>query len=854
MINQKNNNNQISVTLDDLKFAWEHVRRSVRAEVKDWLSLKIHGHPDYIEKYLSLLTNRLKDGNYVPYDAYHFYHPKTDRSLRRFEFLEMDDRIVYQHLCNLLIRNSYETISDLNHCQRIFGNIPIDPANRSPYVFRRVFNERQNDGSIRYGQYDLFRSRVLGSYEEFKKHQGRPWLIRTDIRSFFYSVDHEKLMKTLGESGWLADVGDLDLLCKCLSKWTPEPGKGIPVGYECSDYIGNLYLNDLDKALEDFRVHRYVDDMYIFLNSFEEVKDVLYRMDGALEALGLQRNTSKTQMYRLPELRKDELQKVLGESLSMLAEVREDDLSEAKRQDELLKILQRSFDPHTSDDFFEDKIEDKITNVGHIAFVLYRLDRKFKNIRELAYYIIDHDLKYAYQALRYLYVHHADERLVKKLWSILAVDYEPRTLKALALHYLQKLNDLTVQQSVQAIVAGSDPNDWYLVRTVMKEVIEPSLSSFSSGLLDLPKVSDNPHVKLYAYWLAFKKVATNEEKCKLVYKMFQNEYQVVKKLGIYLAHRYELLNCVDASLLEPHLRRLFPVETQSDIDVICQHFRGVFNIPIDPAFPIGKYFGSPSHVAQIMRNIYDANETDPTDFVKNTHVLLNLLLTAAAKTIYGLSYDDDMDKALSLFDDEGLTDFVSAVEKDLGRDYVKHKRKKHLHIRFTDVISKHVDKWHKMEGLRMRNEVFICYAHDDDEWKRRFLRQLLPYIRNKTVKAWSDKEIDGGDRWDDEIMMALSRARVGVLLVTPSFMASDYIQDTELHNLIKASESEGLVIRWIHVIPSAYKTTALRHIQAAHSNINRTLEQMDNEGQRAEYEQVLLEICEGISMLMQSGA
>ena len=648
------------MTIEEMKLAWEHVRRSVRPEVKDWLSLKIHGHPDYFEKYLSMLSDRLSKGNYSPSDAYHFHHPKTDRSLRRFEFLNMDDRLVYQHLCKLLIRDSYGTVIDLHCSQRIYGNIPIDPSKRMPYVFRRVFNEKQDDGSLLYGQYDLFKCRVFESYDEFKNHEGQPWLVRTDIRSFYYSVDHEKLAVLLEKRGWLPNADDRDLLCKCLSKWTPEQGKGIPVGYECSDYIGNLYLNDLDNALEDFRVHRFVDDTYIFVDSFEEVKDVLYRMDKELSRLGLQRNTSKTQTYCLPELPKSQLQKVLGESLSMLAEVRPDDVSEAKRQDKLLEILRQSFDPHTTADFFADKI----TNVGHVAFVLNRLSRKSESIQELGYYILDHDLKYAYQALKYLYLNHADERLVKKLRSILAADYEPRTIKALALHYLQKLNDQTVEQSVQTIIAKSDPNDWYLIRTIMKEVIEPSLSSFSSELLDTLKVSDNPHVKLYAHWLAFKKIATGEESYKLVQMMFENDYQVVKKLGIYLAHLYELINRVDASLLEPHLRELFPVETRSDIDVICRHFHNVYNIPIDPAFPIGKYFGSPSYVAQIMRNIYDSNESDSTDFVGNTHLLVKSMLTTSAETIYGLSHYVKEGVALSSFDDEELSDFVTTIEKE----------------------------------------------------------------------------------------------------------------------------------------------------------------------------------------------
>ena len=58
--------------------------------------------------------------------------------------------------------------------------------------------------------------------------------------------------------------------------------------------------------------------------------------------------------------------------------------------------------------------------------------------------------------------------------------------------------------------------------------------------------------------------------------------------------------------------------------------------------------------------------------------------------------------------------------------------------------------------------------------------------------------------------------------------ASDFIQDTELHIILKASKNDGLVIRWIHVIPSAYHTTELMEIQAAHCIHRKTLEQMVN--------------------------
>ena len=347
-----------SLTLEDMHLAWEHVRRSRRTEVKDRLALKIYGHPSHTSKYLSMLMEMLKQGKYEPKAAYFFDKPKTDRSLRRYAFLDMDDRLVYQVLCNRLISNTFDDFVTQNRQQRVFGNIPNSPAEKPDYVFRSPFDIRLPGGGLLNGQYDLFRNRVLNSYDEFATRKGQSWFVRSDIRSYYPSVDHETLDKFLEECGWLSDEFSRKLLMKCLAKWASDEGKGIPVGYECSDYIGNLYVRDLDDALRDFSAHRYVDDMYIFVDDFEQAKDVLYRIDKTLQSLGLQRNTSKTMQHRLEDFDRDRFQMMLSQNLSVFAEKRRDDVAEAKRQDELLQILQDSFDPHTDDVLFSATIAD----------------------------------------------------------------------------------------------------------------------------------------------------------------------------------------------------------------------------------------------------------------------------------------------------------------------------------------------------------------------------------------------------------------------------------------------------------------------------------------------------------------
>ena len=341
-------------TIEELERAWTHVTRSTRTEVKDWLALQIYGHPSHTSKYLSFILDKLHQGEYQPAGTNPFYKPKKDRSLRRFEFLDMDDRIVFQYLCNRLIKFSFRVIAELHSSHRVYGNIPIGPELKSQWLFQRPFNLQSNGLILANGQYDLFRNRVLASFDEFALHQGQGWLIRTDIRSYYYSIDHDQLFKLIRNHNWLPDKADTDLLRRCLKKWAPAPGKGIPVGYECSDHIGNLYLNCLDETLKDFRVHRYVDDTYIFVHDFEEVKEVLFKIDNTLDSLGLQRNTSKTMTYRVSDLSREKLQRILRQSLSAVAEERKEPTAEAKRQQRLLAILEESFDPHVVSESVDD--------------------------------------------------------------------------------------------------------------------------------------------------------------------------------------------------------------------------------------------------------------------------------------------------------------------------------------------------------------------------------------------------------------------------------------------------------------------------------------------------------------------
>jgi len=118
---------------------------------------------------------------------------------------------------------------------------------------------------------------------------------------------------------------------------------------------------------------------------------------------------------------------------------------------------------------------------------------------------------------------------------------------------------------------------------------------------------------------------------------------------------------------------------------------------------------------------------------------------------------------------------------------------------------------------------------------------LKPIVRMGAITIWDDTQIRSGTKWYDEIKKALASARVAVLLVSPEFLASDFIAKHELPELQKAAEQEGLIILWVAVKPCMYKETAIADYQAAH-NPNRPLSKLSS----AKRDEELVKICEEI--------
>jgi TIR domain len=125
----------------------------------------------------------------------------------------------------------------------------------------------------------------------------------------------------------------------------------------------------------------------------------------------------------------------------------------------------------------------------------------------------------------------------------------------------------------------------------------------------------------------------------------------------------------------------------------------------------------------------------------------------------------------------------------------------------------------------IRDKVFISYSHKDQEWLAQLQNMMKPLVRSGAVLPWADTMIRTGADWHEQIQTALTTAKVGVILVSSNFLASDFIAEVELPALLTAAAEEGLQVCWILVSACLHETSGLSGFQAAH-DISRPLDSL----------------------------
>jgi hypothetical protein len=91
--------------------------------------------------------------------------------------------------------------------------------------------------------------------------------------------------------------------------------------------------------------------------------------------------------------------------------------------------------------------------------------------------------------------------------------------------------------------------------------------------------------------------------------------------------------------------------------------------------------------------------------------------------------------------------------------------------------------------MKKKITVFVSYSRANRDLATRFLKkfkeQAAPSKQYQYV-FWRDADILVGEKWHEAIQEALAQSEVGLVLISPAFLGSQYIQDYELPKFLKS--------------------------------------------------------------------
>lgn len=259
---------EVITSKENLNRAYKKVVSNKGASGIDEMTVKELGN--YIREHKDEIISSLRNRTYMPKPVRRVYIPKSNGKKRPLGIPTVLDRTIQQAIA--------QPISD------IYENIFSDYS----YGFRP---NRSCHDAIKQALIYL--------------NQGNEWVIDIDIEQFFDKVNHDKLIQILREQ--VNDSTTLNLIRKYLRAGVMEKGiekatkTGVPQGGPLSVILSNIYLDKLDKELEErgLRFTRYADDVLIFTKSEKAANRVMNSITKWLEKkLFLKVNATKTKVVK----------------------------------------------------------------------------------------------------------------------------------------------------------------------------------------------------------------------------------------------------------------------------------------------------------------------------------------------------------------------------------------------------------------------------------------------------------------------------------------------------------------------------------------------------------------------------
>ena len=254
----------------NLEMAWEKVKANRGSGGIDGQTLE--AFEEQLEQQLDRLQRELKEDTYQPLPVRQHPIPKRDKP---GEYRMLGIPAIYDRVCQQALLNRLEPIFEPLFDDASFGY----RRGRSPKdALRKVWKEIQT---------------------------GSEWIVDADLRDFFGSVDHEKLLTLVAQR--VADGRVLRLIKAMLKAGSYGKGqlfpseRGTPQGGVVSPTLSNILLTPFDREmrLRGNQLTRFADDWVITCKSAAEARAAVEAAGRILKQLGVELHPQKTRIVHV---------------------------------------------------------------------------------------------------------------------------------------------------------------------------------------------------------------------------------------------------------------------------------------------------------------------------------------------------------------------------------------------------------------------------------------------------------------------------------------------------------------------------------------------------------------------------
>lgn len=254
----------------NLVLAWEKVKRNAGAGGVDGQSLE--KFEEKLGERLEQLHEELKTDTYRPLPVREHRIPKAGQPAK---WRKLGIPTIYDRVCQQALLNR------------------LDP------IFEPVFD----DACFGYRRGRSAKDALRKVWRELE--QGHEWVVDADLKDFFGSIDHEKLLTLVNQR--VSDGRVLRVLrsmlkagCIALGKQLPTE-QGAPQGGVVSPLLSNILLTPFDREMRQrgYRLTRFADDWVVTCSTRAEAQAALAAAVQILEKLGVQLHAEKTQIVHV---------------------------------------------------------------------------------------------------------------------------------------------------------------------------------------------------------------------------------------------------------------------------------------------------------------------------------------------------------------------------------------------------------------------------------------------------------------------------------------------------------------------------------------------------------------------------